>query len=241
MKIYCYQQKGSAGDKTEMDDRVLIGKNIMASGYHFCDMTKEYVVGIFDGVGGLKGSAYASAMAAKALSEIYLPASKDDITGALRRIHSMLVQDSSTATTATGLVWNDPTSVILFHVGNTRISGLQNGYLVPLTEDQTNYEKMKREGFDEGLIPSSLKCVLTACLGVRDELLSELIVQDYSEDISRFSRILITSDGVHDYVSIDDLEDFLKDSMTFASLERLANRACEAGSEDDISIVVLEP
>ena len=240
MKIYSYQRKGSASDKIEMDDRVLIGKNIMASGYHFDEVKEQSVISVFDGVGGLKGSAYAATLAARSLSELSFPISKDELTSTLHDIHNSLVQDSRTATTATGVVWNDSTNVLLFHIGNTRISGIQNGYLVSLSEDQTKYEKMKREGFEENSIPSSLKCVLTACLGVRDDLFSELMVQDVSGEIIRFQKLMLTSDGIHDFVSVDDLEDFLNGSITIAALENLADLACRAGSEDDLSIVVLE-
>ena len=50
---------------------------------------------------------------------------------------------------------------------------------------------------------------------------------------------MITSDGIHDYISTDLMEDIIADNgITVSSCEAMITAARNAGSEDDISIVI---
>jgi protein phosphatase len=239
-KYYVYQKKGILETKIEMEDRALVGKNILAGGYHCGDITDELVLGVFDGVGGLKGSAKASALTAYKMSELARPVDVGAVFDCLRGIHTYLVNNTSTATTASGIIRADKDNTILFHIGNTRICALQNGYLVPMTEDMTNYETMLRAGFSENTLDASLKGVLTACLGVKEEFLNALVLNDFGEELARSEKLLITSDGIHDSVSEDDLENFLKGEITEESMKAVIEKALQAGSKDDLSILVVD-
>ena len=67
------------------------------------------------------------------------------------------------ATTLTGLIMTSD-SGYLFHVGNTRVYGLQGNYLKQLTEDQTTYQWL----LNIGQIDAAEKCSkneITHCLG----------------------------------------------------------------------------
>ena len=53
------------------------------------------------------------------------------------------------------------------------------------------------------------------------------------------SPFMITSDGIHDYISTDLMEDIIADNgITVSSCEAMITAARNAGSEDDISIVI---
>ena len=55
------------------------------------------------------------------------------------------------------------------------------------------------------------------------------------------SPFMITSDGIHDYISIDLMEDIIADnSITVSACEAIITAARNAGSKDDISIVIGE-
>ena len=239
-KYYVYQKKGILESKIEMEDRVLAGKNILAGGYHCADLAEELVLGVFDGVGGLKGSAKASAFAANKMSELTRPVDVGAVFDCLKEIHTELVNNTTTATTGSGIIRADRDNTILFHIGNTRICALQNGYLVPMTEDMTNYETMLRAGFTENSLDASLKGVLTACLGVKEEFLNALVLNDFGGELERSEKLLITSDGIHDFVSEDDLESFLRGEITEESMQDVVNKALSAGSKDDLSILVVD-
>ena len=52
---------------------------------------------------------------------------------------------------------------------------------------------------------------------------------------------MITSDGIHDYISIDLMEDIIADNgITVSACEAIIATARNAGSKDDISIVMGE-
>lgn len=76
--------------------------------------------------------------------------------------------------------------------------------------------------------------------GGNEKLLEALSVSEVSKSIENFRKIIITSDGVHEYVSIDELEEI----MCYASsekgiCERVVLKTLKNGSQDDISIIVI--
>jgi len=239
MRLYTYQRMGCMQGKKEMEDRAVAGKNVLAAGFHSQDNLPDGVYGIMDGVGGLKGSAFASTCVARALADTTMPLDESCLKETLQQVHTDLVNYSSTATTATGLAISQG-QYLLFHIGNTRLFGLFDGYIRPLTSDQTKYESMLRSGSLPSEIPESAKCELNACLGVDQSLIDRMVIRDISKEISQCSKMLLTSDGIHDHLSLDDLEETLAKEITEESLRGLADLAVERGSEDDLSIMVIE-
>ena len=52
---------------------------------------------------------------------------------------------------------------------------------------------------------------------------------------------MMTSDGIHDYISIDLMEDIIAENgITVLACEAMISAARDAGSNDDISIVIGE-
>lgn len=240
MKILTYQRQGCMQGKKEMEDRITVGKSVLASGYHCCTESNASVFAVFDGVGGLKGSAFASTLAARAMADLVFPITTDTLKHTLEEIHNDLINYSNTATTATGIAFNGNDQAFLFHIGNTRISGLSDGYIRPLTEDQTRFEFLRRDGLPADEIPQSGKATLMACLGVRSELIHSLVVTEFHPKEIRCEKIMITSDGIHDCLTLDELEGFLNSDITETTLVMLADSAVQAGSQDDMSIIVIE-
>ncbi len=239
MKIYSYLSIGTGDYKEEMEDRILLGKNILVSGYHE-DLFSSGIFGVFDGLGGVAGSAFASSLAANILSKVSVSASAQEIKDTIEKIHKELFNGTRTATTATGIVIRENHNAVIFHVGNTRISVLRGGYIVPVTTDQTNFEMLLQKGFEEENISQNMKGVLTSCLGGNEEMISGLEVREIPDIFRDYSRILITSDGIHDYLSLDDMEVFLKGEAGKESFLELVKKARENGSEDDVSILLIE-
>ena len=59
-------------------------------------------------------------------------------------------------------------------------------------------------------------------------------------ELHRFSVALITSDGVHGKLGIDEIEEILNGAGSYAEkCETLVRRAEEAGSRDDLSAVII--
>lgn len=51
---------------------------------------------------------------------------------------------------------------------------------------------------------------------------------------------MLTSDGIHEYVSIDELEDFVVGEVSEGTMKLLVNKASEKGSLDDKTVIVID-
>lgn len=239
MRIWTWQRKGCMEGKKEMEDRICAGRNILTDGFRTMEAGTEGVYAVFDGVGGLRGSAVASALAAETMAGLEAPYTPEVIREALEDVHRRLVSTGRMATTATGIAVSGET-VWLFHIGNCRLYGLAEGYIRQMTTDQTKYEDLLNAGQTPEEIPESAKCVINACLGAREELIRKLVLQETGQKYRQCERLLLTSDGIHDHVSADDLEEFLAGDITEETMKKLAEKAVQGGSEDDLSIMVME-
>ncbi len=50
----------------------------------------------------------------------------------------------------------------------------------------------------------------------------------------------MTTDGIHEYVSIDELEEFMVGDVSENKIRKLTEKANEKGSEDDKTIIVID-
>lgn len=239
MKVYVYQRMGCMSGKKEMEDRAVVCSNVLVTGYHCLENAPDGIYGVMDGVGGLQGSAFASAFVARVLSEIPLPVNEENLHDTLARVHEDLVNFSNTATTATGLTFSDG-KMIVFHIGNTKLFGLYDGYIRPLTTDQTQYERLLRAGNAPSTIDERAKCTLNACLGVQKEFLDQLEIHDITRSAAQSTKFMLTSDGIHDHLTLDEMEAFLVEASSESALVKLADLAVKKGSEDDLTVMVIE-
>lgn len=238
MKIQAYQQRGTLEGKIEMEDRLVINGNLLSEGYHCAD-SDAGVFGVMDGVGGQKGSAYASNRVGSALAGLKLPAEEAQLRILFEHVHEELYTYTETATTATGIVLSGE-DCIMFHIGNTRLYYLVNNYLRQGTEDQTEGNRLIRAGFPIESIDKSAFGVLTACIGLRREMTRSLMISDVSAAFKRADKVMLCSDGIHDFLSEDRLEEFLREKIDLDAMKLLVKDARSAGSQDDISILTME-
>lgn len=123
-------------------------------------------------------------------------------------------------TTVAGIV-PTPAEILVFNVGDSRVYREQHGFLRQLT-------------IDDRLMLASRR--LTQALGgaVRHVDIEPHV---WRETWLSGRRYLICSDGLTDALNLDTLEDGLgADDM--ATVERLFERAMDAGGQDNISIIL---
>lgn len=197
----------------------------------------EYVC-VADGVGGQAAGEIASQFVLSELINCRTDALEQD----LRSINDRLIEQgrqnpsrTGMATTLTGF-YLAPEQSILIHVGNTRAYALQGRYLKQITGDHTVYNWLRSMGrFEEA--EACNRSEITSCFGGDSiRLLDKLLITE----IPTPSTILLTSDGIHDCVSLDDLEYCL--TADLADLERcrmLLELALEAGSRDDLTAILI--
>lgn len=239
MKIIAITQKGA--EKIENEDRIVAGNNIISKGI-FCAQDLPGVVAIADGVGGNNAGAVASHFVAERLAAL-----KSVCTEALSAINEeLLVLSASSpeynnmATTLSGIALYGE-KACLFSIGNTRVYSLRSGkYLKLLTNDDTTLNYLLAAGriSAEDALSFDRRNEITACFGGGSKHLFKIKCRELSPP---FSPFMITSDGIHDYISVDVMEDILAENgISIAACKAMLSAARAAGSNDDISIVLGE-
>lgn len=225
------------------EDTVLVGKDVLYETARVLPMPGNGFVCVADGVGGNRGGAEASHFVCSSLSEIE-ELSPDGIGPLLTKINTALIDKSKAepafsqmATTLSGIYMAEDTAWLI-HVGNTRVFVRQGKYLKQLTSDHTTFNLLKSSGQNEAAGTCD-KNEITNCLGGGDPaLLAKLVVTE----LHHFSLLLLTSDGVHEYVELDTLEDILSGAGSYSDkCDEMIRAAKDAGSEDDLSVVIVCP
>lgn len=238
--IYVASRTGAHHEICE--DAVLVGRRILSGASEALPMPEEGFICIADGVGGNNGGAAASRYVLQALSET--AERGNALKEALAGINQSLIDHAKAtpearnmATTLTGICRRGK-AYKLIHIGNTRAYIKQGRYLKQITSDHTTYNWLKSSGRAEAAEECN-KNEITNCFGGADpSLLSKLVVSD----LPSFSMMVFTSDGVHEYVDLDALEEILFGEGPCAEkCEVILNMAKNNGSEDDMTIAVIVP
>ena len=251
MKIYGYVEKGIG--KSECQDRVLVGDTILAGGFLQVDRETldNLLIAVADGVGGYTGGELAALMAVNGIRGLnrrqYL--AEDDVRMLVKNTHMNIMKTGSElpgmlgmATTLTAFISGKETALSV-HIGNCRLWTLRK-YIAQITVDQTEVADMVRNG---ELTPEEAqnhprRNIITACLGGNEEAHIESLEIVNEEKIGQQqSNIIITSDGIHDYMTDIELESILlEEKDAYRVCRNIAKRAREGGSADDISIVIAD-
>lgn len=240
MKIIAATHKGLR--KKENEDRIVIGETILSDGVFEGILTRG-VLAIADGVGGHKAGGVASQFVAEGICRLQAVSEEAffDLNDRLLALSETDPSCHGMATTLSGLCIGADKGQ-LFSIGNTRVWQLQGGkYLKQLTRDDTvlNYlletgqlTAAEAESFDR-------KNQITACFGGGSPLLFHMGVR---ETALPPSPIVITSDGIHDHLTVDQMELVLDElGMTGDACCALIAAAWQAGSRDDTSILIAIP
>ena len=222
------------------EDAVLVGSEVLHETDAVLSVPDNGFVCIADGVGGIRGGEMASRFVLVALVE----GTNDDLNlkDVLSKINEALIAAARVssapkmATTLTGFQFGNRNRVV--HVGNTRAYVKQGKYLKQITPDHTTFNFL----MSSGQIDAAQKCnknEITNCFGGGD---SALLSKLYTADCQPFSLALLTSDGVHEYVSLDEIEEILSGEGTLSDkCKALIQAAIDGGSEDDLSVVIICP
>lgn len=237
MKVIAVTQKGI--NKKENEDRIIVGKSIVGDGTLISDISGG-VLAIADGVGGNNAGSVASHFVANRLCSV-----QEITVEQMQAINNELITESDNiefqsgmATTLSGVFISD-NQTQLFSIGNTRVYLLQSRkYLKQLTNDDTtlNYLLTTGQLLPEDADKFDRKNEITACFGGGTSDLFKITVNN----IELFTApIMITSDGIHDYLTVDQMEDIIEENgLSEKACKELIKAARENGSMDDASILL---
>lgn len=239
--IYVSTNAGKRHSTSE--DAVLVGSEVLKETSETRPMPECGFICVADGVGGNRGGDQASLYVLRELSK-HQETADVDLARLLKEINDGLIAAAATdstatdmATTLTGFYVKDG-QFKLVHIGNTRAYIKQGKYLKQITSDHTTYNWLIRSGQVDAARNCN-KSEITNCFGGNNPvLLSKLLISDCQQ----FALALLTSDGVHEYVDLDSLEEIITGDRSLSDkCEEIVQRAIAAGSEDDISIVIICP
>jgi serine/threonine protein phosphatase PrpC len=123
------------------------------------------------------------------------------------------------------------------HAGDSRAYLVRDRIPLLLSEDHTILARMRavgiEKGVEEGPAPERFRGILTNSLGVGDARVATFILPIYSGD-----RIVLCTDGVHDYVSEVELGEVVSAAPSPArACQGLISMALERGGADNATVI----
>lgn len=238
--------------KSNNEDRVLINNHVYDEIQFTVELEKsDVLLAVADGVGGENAGEIAASETLKRIANIYPLSDMDyertfnNVIAAcgehLTKLAMQNIEYEGMATTLSGLViYND--SIVTFNLGNSRVYRYRNGMLRQLTHDHSTVQEM----VDAGMIDNSkhddifCKNVITKYIGSNGEKFDASIVAH--EIILQAGDIFcLSSDGIHDFVSIDEMEIVLdKNNKLIDKAIELVDMAKSQINHDNISVILLE-
>ena len=219
--------------KQQCEDTARIGDMVINNDHGEADVPAPAIIALCDGVGGNAGGREASAFVCTNLSK--------DVTALNQQLigYGKQLGKPAMATTLTALFF-DADGVTLAYAGNTRLYTIRGGFINQVTTDQTTYEWLKSIGNMDGAEACNKSEIRCAMGGGNPDYLKALVMEPVFE--RKLPRMLMmTTDGIHDYVNQDEMEDILSsDTSAAEKCRRLVDRAVEHGSEDDCSVILIE-
>jgi protein phosphatase len=201
--------------------------------------TGARVIAVADGMGGLELGDVASRTALQALRTALTRGASlgDAMREANRAVHARAAGRAMGTTLVAALA--DGARVTVANVGDSRAYRCTALGLRQLTIDHTHGEEARQAGAAEpsGPMADRWASALTRAMGTREEVAVDMFGPFELDD---GDCILLCSDGVHGVVPDEGIERWSRDLRDLeGAVERLLRTALDAGSEDNLSAVVL--
>lgn len=199
---------------------------------------------VADGMGGHKAGNHASQLAVQIICDsisIVSKPSESNLEQAFLKANEVIFQEASEnadfagmGTTATALLIVEG-SGWMAHVGDSRLYCLRNNQLKQLSQDHTLVANLVSNGFitKEQAKSHPDRNVLDRAMGTH----KHLQIMHTPIDITRGNIFILCSDGLHDLVSDEEIQEKFINYSLQASCNQLIDLARSRGGFDNISIV----
>jgi serine/threonine protein phosphatase PrpC len=205
-------------------------------GWELPEPRRDVVAAIADGIGGAKGGRVAAETAVRGFLDGFcdLPETMEVRHAAARVVNALngwLYSQSRRDPKLTGMGCTFTALVLrgrlahVLHVGDTRVYRLSGDRLTCLTTDHVRERGPGRSG------------VLYRALGVETEARLDYA----SQPMALHDRFLLSSDGVHGFLSLEDIAEIMRERSASADTARaLVTAALRAGSTDNCTALVVD-
>ena len=161
------------------------------------------------------------------------------IINIVKNAHHFLSKNySNDAQTVFSIIWIEKEKFTIYHIGDTRIYLMTERNFIQLTNDHTYVQELVDKGIISNVMKSKhpRKNIITQSLGGK----SEIKIDIYNGLIEPGNKLLLSTDGIHDYIDDDDISKILsKTNNLETNINTLISVAKENGSKDDISGIVV--
>lgn len=219
----------------------------------FQNSNGDWIAVVCDGIGGSAAGEVASHIATRTIRDAFVKAPvfekdyqvNDWVTTVLNKANDAIYYKSQhnkkergMGTTCVGILISGDNSYI-FNVGDSRIYAYYQEGLIQMSEDHNVVARLLRKG---EITPAQAKThkqrnTLTNALGVW-----HVFQIDFHKIESTFSYVMLSSDGLHGYVSHDDIQSIVGDrSLSLKDkVNVLISRANQAGGFDNCTVILME-
>lgn len=201
---------------------------------------------VADGMGGHRGGATASRLAAETVKAQYLGSETTDIPTALResltRANSRIFLEAQTNPELRGMGTTTSALAVrggegwLAHVGDSRIYLVRDEEIRQLTEDHSLVATMVREGLLTSAEAEThpRRNVLQRSMGVAEDVEVDVLgpIELRPGDV-----FILCSDGLHGLVKENELKEIAGKPLE-AAADELLRKALERGAPDNVTVIV---
>jgi serine/threonine protein phosphatase PrpC len=202
---------------------------------------------VADGMGGHRGGATASRLAAETVKAQYLGSETTDIPTALRaslsRANARIYSEAQSTPELRGM--GTTTSVLavregegwLAHVGDSRIYMVRGDEIKQLTDDHSLVATMVREGLltAQEAETHPRRNVLQRSMGVAEDV--EIDVKGPFE-LQEGDTFILCSDGLHGVVKEEEIKEVVEAMPIDAAADEFLRRALARGAPDNVTVIV---
>ncbi len=201
---------------------------------------------VADGMGGHRGGATASRLAAETVKEQYLAATSDDVAAALqdalRLANAKIWSEAQSNADLKGMGTTTSALVVrggsgwFGHVGDSRIYLVRGDQIQQLTEDHSLVATMVREGLltSKEAENHPRRNVLQRSMGVGEDV--EIDIRG-PLDLREGDTFILCSDGLHGLVKEDEMTQVAQMTIDQAA-DEFVKRALDRGAPDNVTVIV---
>lgn len=199
---------------------------------------------VADGVGSIENSELASRYVLYCLEECN-PRKSEEIIERINGANNGLVKNDygnilSTTLCMVGILGNQ---LISYNVGNSRLFRFRGGYLRQLTRDHSKVQGLLDMGIlnEETAKEYPEKNIITRCLGSAGFSTDWITVTEHRENFIYNDILMLCTDGIHDYIEIEELESILSEDLPLRDKARkIIQCAYGKGGQDNETVVLVE-
>jgi serine/threonine protein phosphatase PrpC len=251
--IACYTHQGKVRHHNE--DALFVGSPIpdlsMTEPCFFEIIARrDLTLAVVDGIGGANAGEVASRLVVEGLIGLERPqptAVEERLKELNQRVYSLAQDDEKlsgmgAALAGIAFAWEpeqEQAQALIFHVGDCRVYRIKDGFFQQMTEDDTTAQVLVRAGkLDPDAIRGEKQHGLLQALGGHRSF-TEINPHVRSLPLHQAERFMVCSDGITDFLSVDDLEDLVRPEWTVEDCaQRLIAASAQTDQKDNVSFIL---